>query len=259
MTPAVALHGVTVRFGPRAVLDRFDLDVAPGAWVCLIGPNGAGKTTALRAVAGLLRSYDGDVTLAGRPVARMSRRALSRAVAYVPQRPVMPPDMAVADYVLLGRSAHIAWFGSESAQDRARAAATLDRLDLGALAARHLDGLSGGEAQRAVLARAVAQEAPVLLLDEPTSALDLGHVQQVLDLVDELRHERGLTVLSAMHDLTLAGQFADELVLVRDGRAVARGPATGVLTEAALSEHYGARVRVLPDGDGGVVVVPARR
>jgi iron complex transport system ATP-binding protein len=167
--------------------------------------------------------------------------------------------MTAAEYVLLGRTPHIGYFGVESARDRTVAARCLARLDLEGFSGRHLGQLSGGEVQRVVLARALAQEAPMLLLDEPTSALDLGHGQLVLELVDELRHEHGLTVVSAMHDLTLAGQFADELVLLRDGRAVAAGAAGAVLTEELLEVHYGARVRLLTDPDGHVVVVPARR
>jgi iron complex transport system ATP-binding protein len=121
-----------------------------------------------------------------------------------------------------------------------------------------LDSLSGGEQQRAVLARALVQQAPVLLLDEPTTALDVGHQQQVLELVEELRIEHGLAVISAMHDLTLAGQFADRLLLLSGGRVVATGGAADVLTEATVSEHWGARVRVLRDEDGGVIVLPVR-
>jgi iron complex transport system ATP-binding protein len=134
----------------------------------------------------------------------------------------------------------------------------LDQLDLAGLAGRRLDSLSGGERQRAVLARALAQQAPVLLLDEPTTGLDVGHQQQVLELVDALRAALDLTVLSAMHDLTLAGQFADELVLLDGGRVAAAGPARTVLTEGVISRHYHASVRVLEDPDGGVVVIPVR-
>jgi iron complex transport system ATP-binding protein len=166
--------------------------------------------------------------------------------------------MTVADYVTLGRTPYIPYLGMEGSRDLEVVSAVLERLELAPLADRPLGSLSGGEGQRAVLARALAQEAPVLLLDEPTAALDVGHQQQVLELVDELRRERGLTVLSAMHDLTLAGQFAEQLVLLDDGRTVASGPARAVLTEATIRRHYGASVRILVDADGGIAVLPTR-
>ncbi len=257
-TSGLELSALTVRYGPRVAVDDLSHAVAPGAWLCLIGPNGAGKSTVLRAIGGLV-PHEGAVLLDGSPAARLGRRGRARSVAYVPQRPVIPPDMSAGEYVLLGRTPHIGYFSVESAHDRGVAEWSLTRLDLDGFADRPLGELSGGELQRVVLARALAQQAPLLLLDEPTSALDLGHVQQVLELVDELRHEQGLTVVSAMHDLTLAGQFADELLLMRDGRTIAAGPPADVLTEPLLAAHYNARVRLLKDEDGHVVVIPARR
>ena len=167
--------------------------------------------------------------------------------------------MRVFDYVLLGRAAHLPYLGVEGRQDLAVASAVIEELELGDFAHRPLETLSGGELQRAVLARALAQEAPLLLLDEPIASLDVGHQQQVLDLVEALRRRRGLTVLSALHDLTLAAQYCDRLVLLAGGRVAAEGPARAVLTEGAIREHYGAAVRVLDDGSGGVVVIPIRR
>jgi iron complex transport system ATP-binding protein len=166
--------------------------------------------------------------------------------------------MPVSSYVLMGRTPYIPYFGVESAHDLAVVDEVLARMELRDLASRPLGELSGGELQRAVLARALAQEAPVLLLDEPTSSLDIGHQHQVLELVDALRRERGLTIVSAMHDLTLAAQFADRLVLLADGRSVAEGDARSVLTEDVLARHYpGASVKVLVDGED-IVVVPTR-
>jgi iron complex transport system ATP-binding protein len=211
----------------------------------------------LRAIAGLL-DHDGRIVVNGRPTSELRRRDLARAVAYVPQQPVLPTDMTVVDYVLLGRTAYIGYFGVEGRRDRAICADLVERLELSAFAGRRLGTLSGGELQRLVLARALAQEAPILLLDEPTSALDIGHQQQALELVDRLRRDHGLTVLSAMHDLTLASQFADRLLLLQRGVVVARGAAPEVLTESNIATHYGAVVRVLRDDDGRVVVVPMR-
>ena len=251
----VALEGLGVRYGRDRVVDEVDLLVPPGSWAGLIGPNGAGKTSLLKALAGLV-PHSGVVRLGGGPALSGGRRALARAIAYVPQRPITPA-MTVHEYVLLGRTPHLSYFGTEGRKDLTVAAGVLDRLELGPLRDRFLATLSGGEFQRAVLGRALAQEAPILLLDEPTSALDVGHQLSVLELVDELRRERRLTVLSAMHDLTLAGQFADRLYLLDGGRLVASGPATSVLTEGAIRRHYGATVEILR-GDHGVVVIPTR-
>jgi iron complex transport system ATP-binding protein len=163
----------------------------------------------------------------------------------------------VLDYVLLGRTPYIPPLGRESAADLSAVDEVLTSLDLTAFAGRRLDTLSGGERQRAFLARALAQGARILLLDEPTSALDIGHQQEVLELVDRLRHERGLTVLATMHDLSIAGEYADRMVLLAGGRVVASGPPREVLTEDLLATHYRVRVKVI-DGGHGPLVVPVR-
>ncbi|HZA27965.1 MAG TPA: ABC transporter ATP-binding protein [Actinomycetota bacterium] len=254
---AVELADVSVAYDGIPALARLSLRIPSGAWIGLIGPNGAGKTTLLRGVAGLV-SFAGEIRLGGIPVSSLSRRRLSQLVASLPHRPVIPESMPVSDYVLLGRTPYIPYLGFENRRDREVVGGVLERLELRELAARPLGSLSGGEIQRAVLGRALAQRAPVLLLDEPTAALDVGHQQQVLELIDEQRTEHGLTVVSAMHDLTQAGQFAERLLLLSRGRAVAEGPARDVLTESNIREHYGARVRVVDDPAGGVLVVPTR-
>lgn len=257
MTPTISLDEVTVTYGSVRVVESIDLTVGRGEWVALIGPNGAGKTSLLRAVTGSV-PYEGEVRLLGEDVADIDRRARARRVALVPQHIEYPRGMKVVDYVLLGRTPHIGHLSTESPQDIATVAEVMGSLDLLSLADRPVERLSGGEAQRVVLARALAQQAPALLLDEPTSALDIGRRQEVLELVDALRIERGLSVLAAMHDLTLAGQFADRLVLIADGAIVAQGSAEEVLTAEAIASHYGAEVRVISDGRGGVVVIPVR-
>ncbi len=251
-------NGLVVTYGRARAVDGIDLVVPGGSWTCLIGPNGAGKSTVLRALGGLVRPSAGSVVVGGRQPGLLSPRERARVVAYVPQQPVVPQDVTVVDYVLLGRTAFVPTFGVESAHDRDLAAAALERLDLTGFERRVLGTLSGGELQRVVLARALVQEAPVLLLDEPTSALDIAHQQQVLDLVAALRRERSLTVVAAMHDLTLAGQYADEVVLLRQGTVRAHGPAAAVLTDATLEREYGARVQVISLPDGTVAVVPRR-
>ncbi|HJM26411.1 MAG: ABC transporter ATP-binding protein [Acidimicrobiales bacterium] len=253
----VACRSITVSLDGVEVLRGVDLDVPSGGWVTVVGPNGAGKSTLLRAVAGSL-TPGGEVLLDSRPVRSLSRRETARLVALVPQEPVIPPGMRVLDYVLLGRTAHLGFFEAEGMGDVEMAVSALHDLDAGHLAGRTVDTLSGGERQRVVIARALAQESPVLLLDEPTTALDIGHQQEVLDLVDGLRSERNLTVLATMHDLTLAGQYADRLVMLDGGLVAASGPAAEVLTGEAVSRHYGVRVRVIDD-EVGPIVVPVRR
>ncbi len=167
--------------------------------------------------------------------------------------------MTVSQYTLLGRTAHIGYFGVDSNTDRQICHELLERLELDAMAERRLATLSGGEMQRVLLARALAQEAPVLLLDEPTSALDLGRRVDALDLLDDLRKERSLTILAALHDLTLAAEFADRLVLLSSGRIAASGAPEEVLTEPVLSDHFGGAVRVILTDDGDVVVAPRSR
>ena len=252
----IELRSLTVRFDGTDAVRGISVDVATDEWVMLIGPNGAGKTSVLRALCGLL-PFEGDALLDGRDVRELGRRELARLIAFVPQNPVTPPELTVAEYALLGRTPHLGYLATEGRRDRQSAARALERLDLLPFAERGLGSLSGGELQRAVLARALAQEARILLLDEPTTSLDLGRQQQVLELVDSLRRD-GLTVVSTMHDLTLAGQYADRLVLLDRGAVVAEGEPEDVLSAANLAAYYGASVRVVSDGDG-TYVLPLRR
>ena len=252
----VVVRGVSVEHGGRTVLHPIDLDVAAGSWLGIVGPNGSGKTTLLRAVAAAV-PHAGTVTLGGQGTAGLAPRERARLVAVAPQQPTMPVGTSVSDYVLLGRTAHIPFLGRESAHDLAVLGEVLALLDLTDLAGREVATLSGGERQRAVIARALAQEAPLLLLDEPTTALDIGHQQQVLSLVDGLRHDRGLTVVSAMHDLTLAAQHADRFVLLHEGRVAAQGTAREVFTTALLERVFDATVSVIDD-NCDLVIVPRR-
>ena len=253
---ALELTNITVDYGDGPALDGFDLHVDAGEWVALLGPNGAGKSTALGVMTGLV-THTGTISIAGHDPGTWDPRNWARSVALVPQRPIIPAGLTVSDYVLLGRTAHMPRFGVEDATDLAVADEALERLDLHQFASRYVLNLSGGELQRVVLARALVQQAPLMLLDEPTAALDVGHGQQVLELVDQLRREQHLTIVSAMHDLTLAGQYADRLVLLADGQVVAEGAPADVLTTETISTHYHARVRILRDGDG-IVVAPVR-
>lgn len=258
LATGLACEDLSVALGGRPILDSIDLEAAAGEWMVLIGPNGAGKTTLLRAVAGIV-PFRGRLSLLSREARSLSRRELSRLVAMVPQHPVVPSGMSVLDYALLGRTPHIPYWGLETARDELRTRQVLERLELDGLGSRSMATLSGGERQRAVLARALAQDARVLLLDEPTTGLDIGHQQQVLELVDQLRRETRLVVVGAMHDLTLAAQFADRVAFLDGGRVVAQGDPREVLSVAFLEERYGARVSLLRDPDGHLVVAPRRR
>ena len=251
MSAVLSVAGLEVDLGGSSVLRGVDLALGEGQWITVIGPNGAGKTTLLRAVLGAV-AYRGTIEIAGSaardPIAR------ARAIAYVPQTPVIPPGVRVIDYVLLGRTPHRGVFGADSPADVELAGSVLVRLDLSDLADREVVSLSGGERQRAVLARALVQEPSILLLDEPTTALDLGHQQGVLDLVEELRRERGLSVLATLHDLTLAARYGDELAVLAAGEIVESGPPAVVLSERLIAAHFNANVRIIEDVDGPVIV-----
>jgi iron complex transport system ATP-binding protein len=254
---SLAFNHVSVTYSGRQAVAPFNDTVKPGEWLCIIGPNGAGKSSLLRSIAGVV-PHTGRILVDGSPLSARSSRRRAQLIAYVPQSPVLPSGMTGAEYVLLGRNPFVTHFGSESVLDYSMVQDVIDRLDLHELATRDVDTLSGGERQRLVIARAIAQEAPILLLDEPTSALDIGHQQQALELVDKLRKEHGLTVVSAMHDLTLAGIYSDRLILMHAGHVVAQGVAEEVLRPETLGEFYGVSVRVHRESDGTIIVVPNR-
>jgi len=254
---SLAFEQVTVEYAKRTAVAAFTDTVKPGEWLCIIGPNGAGKSSLLRSIAGVV-PHSGRILIDGSPLTARSSRRRAQLIAYVPQLPVLPSGMTGAEYVLLGRNPFVTHFGRESELDHSMVDDVIDRLDLAKLASRDVDTLSGGERQRLVIARAIAQEAPILLLDEPTAALDIGHQQQALELVDKLRREHGLTVVSAMHDLTLAGIYSDRLILMHAGHVVAQGPAGDVLRPETLGEFYGVSVRVHREDDGTIIVVPNR-
>jgi iron complex transport system ATP-binding protein len=248
----VEVIGLSAAYGRTRVLDNVRLTVEPGGWLAVIGPNGSGKSTLLRSILGF-QPHSGLVRVDGVPTDGMRRRERARQLAYAPQRPVLPEAVTTRDYVALGRTPHRALLAPPRPVDRQVVEDVMDRLGLARLADRPLRTLSGGEQQRAVLARALAQQPRVLVLDEPTAALDLGHAQQVLELIDRLRRQDGLTVLSSLHDLTLAGQYADRLALLSGGRVAVEGTPAEVLTSAALQTHYGARAEIVAAASGPVV------
>lgn len=270
---SVHCQDVRVRYdgAARDAVAGVSFSVPAGGWLTLAGPNGCGKSTLLHSLAQVLDPAAGTITLAGHDIvggsgplhalrsfssaASRRRRELARTVALMPQVPVIPEGMRVREYVHLGRHPH---GGAFEADDFTVTDASLDTLNLGRFADRRVAELSGGERQRVTLARALAQEPSILLLDEPTSALDIGHAQDVLELVEEVREQRGLTVIAAMHDLTLAGQHGDRVALLHDGALSCIGTPGEILTAERIAGVYGASVEILQRPDGPVVA-PVRR
>ena len=256
-TPLLGVHGLVVELGGAAILRGVDIEVAAGEVVGLVGPNGAGKSTLLRAVSGVLRFAAGSVALDGEPIDGRSRGELARSLAVVQQLPEAPDTMQVADLVLLGRYPHLGLLGRESGADYLAADRAMSRAGCLELATRPLETLSGGERRRAFIARALAQETPLLLLDEPTANLDASAQAEVMGVLRELA-AGGAGVLVVVHDLTLAAAFCDRLVLLHLGEVVAEGGPAEVITSELVRRTYGPHVAVIEDPrNGAPVVVPS--
>jgi iron complex transport system ATP-binding protein len=237
------IEGLRVRLGGATVLDAVDATAERGRFVGVVGPNGAGKTTLLRAIAGAITPDAGRVTVDGQRIHNLSSKAASRLVASVPQDSTVAFEFDVRTVVEMGRNPHRSRFGGWTDSDAAAVERALDRTDTRQFADRGITTLSGGERQRVLLARALAQDAPLLLLDEPTGSLDINHQVRTLELVSDLVSE-GRTAIAAIHDLDLAARYCDELVLLSEGRVVAAGPPEEVLTESAIRDAFGADVVV---------------
>jgi iron complex transport system ATP-binding protein len=235
----IRLDGVTVLYRERAALRDIGLQIDAGERVAVIGPNGAGKSTLLRVVAGLLRPAAGSVELGGVRLDGLDRLAVARRLAVVPQLPTLPFATSVEEVVALGRLPHEHPVRGMRPSDRAAVAAAIDRVGVGHLLGRDARELSLGERQLVLLAMAVAQAAPVLVLDEPTVHLDLRHQVEVMELVGDLNTRDGTTILAVLHDIGLAAHFFPRLVLLDRGRIVADGPPADVLTPERIREVFG--------------------
>lgn len=246
---------VTFSFNETPVLDQVDLRLEPGVIVGVIGPNGAGKSTLVRLLSRLLTPASGRIQLNGHDLARWRPADLARMLAVVPQDPELPPSFTAWEMVLMGRSPHLGWMGKESQRDRAVVRRAMEETRTWQLAGRFISQLSGGERQRVVVARALAQEPRVLLLDEPTAHLDINHQVETLSLISRLVRERGLAALAIFHDLNLAAQYCDELVLLHQGRVVAQGLPQQVLTPPLLRRVYGTEVTVISHPASGLPLV----
>ena len=256
--PLLAASGIRVELGGESILRDVDVTVRRGEVVGLVGPNGAGKSTLLRVVTGMLRPASGDVAIEGDALGTLARRELAKRVAVVQQLPEAPATMRVGDLVVLGRHPHLGLLARESRHDFDVAAEAMRRAGCDQFADRELGSLSGGERRRAFIARALAQEAPLLLLDEPTSNLDANAQVEILELVAELA-AGGAGVLLIVHDLTLAAAYCDRVVLLDRGEVVAEGAPSEVVTSEHVQRVYGGGVTVLPHpASGAPVVIPSR-
>ncbi|WP_037970750.1 ABC transporter ATP-binding protein [Streptosporangium amethystogenes] len=244
-------------YGDRVVVDGLDLGIEAGTVTAVIGPNGCGKSTLLRAMGRLLKPSGGEVLLDGKRIDRMPSREVARILGVLPQSPSAPEGLTVADLVSRGRHPHQTWYRQWSSDDESAVGAALAMTGLLDLGDRPLDELSGGQRQRAWISMALAQGTDLLLLDEPTTFLDLAHQIEVLELVRRLHGELGRTVVMVLHDLNLAARYADRLVAMRDGRVVAAGPPSEVLTEALLAEVFELDAKIIEDPVAGTpLVVP---
>jgi iron complex transport system ATP-binding protein len=256
-SPAISLAGVSACYGAVEALRDLSLTFLSGSFTAVLGPNGAGKSTLVRALTRVVASSGGTIRYGKRELREISQAELARTVAVVPQDVWVPFSYTVLEMVLMGRAPHLGMLGWEGEEDLAKARAALERLELLHLEDRPLPNLSGGERQRVLLARALAQEAPILILDEPTAHLDIAHQQRTLELMAEL-HREGRTVIAVLHDLNLASLYCPRLVLLHEGGLAADGPPAEVLTESRLAQVYGAAVTVLAHpASGSPVVLPS--
>ena len=251
----LSIEGMSVDYDARPVLHNVSLKATSGEVLALIGPNGAGKSTLIRAVSGIIPVREGSVRTNGNDFHAMSAIQRARYLAVVPQAPTLPPAFSVWETVLIGRTPYLGFLGQASAADEALARQALERVSAIHLAERRVGELSGGEVQRVMLARALCQSAPILLLDEPTAHLDLQYQVALLSLVRELARLEKLAVLVAMHDLNLAARFADRVALMVAGEIRAVGTPAEVLTAERISQAYCLPVVVMENPMGGTPLV----
>jgi iron complex transport system ATP-binding protein len=240
------VRSITVNYGDREILHEVSLNVEAGEVVSLIGPNGAGKTTMIRAISGILPLQSGSVHVDGNDIYDLSITERARLLAVVPQARKLPPAYSVQHAVLMGRTPYLGWLGNPSKRDYEKIDWALDRTHIRDLASRHVEELSGGEQQLVLVARALAQDAPVILLDEPTAHLDLRHQSTILNLIRSLAQERGLAVLMSLHDLNLVSLYSDRIALLGEGKIHAFGTSNEVINPQILSDVYQVPLSVIP-------------
>jgi iron complex transport system ATP-binding protein len=253
------IQDIQVNYGPRTILKHISIQVSRGETVALVGPNGAGKTTLIKAISGIVKTVNGGILVEGVDLARLNEPARARKISVVPQAHQLGGAFTVEHTVMLGRTVHMGWLGAPSEQDRERVQWAMDEIGIGQLAERRVAELSGGEQQLVLLARALAQQTPVMLLDEPTNHLDLRHKSDLLQLVKRLARKEGLALLMAIHDLNLVSLFADKVALLVEGRLHRMGTPVEVLTPENIDEAYQAKVDVFQHPTNGhPVILPWR-
>ncbi|MEU8524529.1 MULTISPECIES: ABC transporter ATP-binding protein [Streptomyces] len=251
-------RGLTLAYEDRVVVEGLDLDVPDGKVTVIVGPNACGKSTTLRALGRLLKPKGGAVLLDGESLAKLPTKRIAQSIGLLPQTPVAPEAITVADLVSRGRQPHQAWWKQWSEDDERAVVDAMARTDVSALADRSVDELSGGQRQRVWIAMALAQDTDLLLLDEPTTYLDIAHQVEVLDLVRRLNRARGRTVVVVLHDLNQAARYADHLVAMKSGVVVAEGDPREVVTAELVREVFGLDSIVIPDPvTGSPLVVPS--
>jgi len=257
---SVHLQGITKQYEDNLVIKGIDLEIADGEFVVLVGPSGCGKSTLLRGLARLLTPARGAVYLDGKPIHQMPTRDVATIMGVLPQSPIAPDAISVAELVGRGRYPHQGWFGRWTPDDDAAVAEALAATDTADLADRPVDELSGGQRQRVWIAMALAQQTEILLLDEPTTFLDINHQVEVLDLLTDLVRQRGRTVVVVLHDLNLACRYADHIVAMKAGRIVVEGRPVKVMTEQVVENVFGMASRVVLDPVSGTpMIVPIGR
>jgi len=256
MTDSATLtaDAVSVGYNGQTILERLSLNITRGGVTALVGPNGSGKSTLLKAMARLVPLQAGAVYLDGKAITREPTRVVARELAILPQGPVAPAGLTVAELVEQGRYPHAGALRMLRRQDHAAIREALELTDTLRFADRPLERLSGGERQRAWIALALAQATPILLLDEPTTFLDIGHQLEVLELVRRLNRERGLTVVLVLHDLNQAARYSDRMVALHQGQIVADGPPMAVLTASLLEQIFGVQASIVTDPVTGTPV-----
>ncbi|WP_282687103.1 MULTISPECIES: ABC transporter ATP-binding protein [unclassified Streptomyces] len=253
--PRLAARDITVGYGDRTVIDQLDVAIPSGVITTIIGPNGCGKSTLLRTLTRLLKPTGGTVVLDGEDIGTLRTKDVAKKLGLLPQAPVAPEGLTVADLVARGRHPHQSWLRQWSSDDADVVRRALAMTGVADLADRTVDSLSGGQRQRVWISMTLAQGTDLLLLDEPTTYLDLAHAIDVLDLVDDL-HESGCTVVMVLHDLNLATRYSDNLVVMRGGAVLAQGHPRDVITAELLHEAFGLRAKVIDDpvGDRPLIV-----
>jgi iron complex transport system ATP-binding protein len=234
------MRNVTLGYDHHPVMEDVTFKASPGEVVGLIGPNGSGKSTIIRALSHLIRRKSGVITVGGRDIEKIKRQELACLVGVVPQLPLLPSTFTAFEIVLMGRNPHLGLFETESQRDFEIARQAMAKTGTEKLANRHVNELSGGEIQCLLIARVLVQETEAILLDEPTANLDIGRQEDILDLIKNLCRENNLTVLAAIHDLNLAAQYCDRLILIYNSHIHAHGKPSEVITNDNIREVYGA-------------------